>query len=300
MSKIFVLQGVPASGKSTWAKEFVKNEKSWVIVSRDEIREATGKYWVPEREKYISEVEEFQIRSAIKNNLNVVIDATNLNPKTIDKWNNLAKELNAEIEYKLFPIDIKIALERDKNRERSVGKKTLLRFFEKYFPEDLARYYRDDRLKKPYPWDNSKSDCIICDLDGTLCLHDSRSPYDLTRVKEDLPNLPLVKLLMIVNRLPYKIIFVSGREGTEQCMKDTYNWLNKYYRNQGEHCLHWELLMREENDYRADDIIKEEIYHKYIEPYYNVIAVLDDRDRVVQMWRHKLGLLTLQVYEGDF
>ena len=39
MSKIIVLQGPPACGKSTWAKEYVKDKKDWVIVSRDEIRE---------------------------------------------------------------------------------------------------------------------------------------------------------------------------------------------------------------------------------------------------------------------
>lgn len=50
MSKMIVLQGCPASGKSTWAKEFIKDKPNWVIVSRDEIREGTGKYWVPSRE----------------------------------------------------------------------------------------------------------------------------------------------------------------------------------------------------------------------------------------------------------
>ena len=67
MSKMIVLQGPPACGKSTWAKEYVKDKKDWVIVSRDEIREGTGKYWVPSRDGYISEIEEFSIRSAIRN-----------------------------------------------------------------------------------------------------------------------------------------------------------------------------------------------------------------------------------------
>jgi predicted kinase len=42
--KIIVLQGVPASGKSTWAKEYVKDKPDWVIVNRDSIIEATGQY----------------------------------------------------------------------------------------------------------------------------------------------------------------------------------------------------------------------------------------------------------------
>ena len=110
-NKLLVLRGAPASGKSTWAKEFV-----------------------PSREDYISDVEEFQIRSAIKNNLNVIIDATNLNPKTQEKWKNLAKEVDAEIDFKDFFIDFKTALERDNNRTRKVGKKVLEGFFSRYFP----------------------------------------------------------------------------------------------------------------------------------------------------------------------
>jgi len=52
-------------------------------------------------------------------------------------------------------------------------------------------------------------------------------------------------------------------------------------------------------DYRDDRIIKEEIYREKIAPVYNALFVLDDRDRVVAMWRD-LGLTCLQVANGDF
>ena len=60
-----------------------------------------------------------------------------------------------------------------------------------------------------------------------------------------------------------------------------------------------DLFMRADGDYRADSIVKEEIYHDKIEPVYNVLLVLDDRDSVVKMWR-SLGLTCLQVAEGNF
>ena len=119
--KILVLQGPPASGKSTFAKEFVKDKPDWIIVSRDEIREGTGKYWVPSRENYISDVEELSIRAAINRNLNVIIDATNLNQKTIDKLTNLAAELEVELEFKKFIISFNEAYWRDTKRTRKVG-----------------------------------------------------------------------------------------------------------------------------------------------------------------------------------
>lgn len=296
--KILVLQGVPASGKSTFARSLVLKDKSYVIVSRDAIREARGDYWIPEHEDYISDIEEFEIRSAIKHNLNPIIDATNLNPKTIAKWKNLAEELNVNIEFKMFEIDFATALERDSKRERSVGKKVLERFFRNYFPDQLKAYYTDDRLKGPfYLYNDEKEDCIIADLDGTVCLHDGRNPYDLTRVSEDIPNYPLVQFLkeLICNK---HIIFLSGREETNQCRQDTINWLTENICSP-DFGYKWELLMRDKNNFEPDEVIKERIFHKEIEPKYNVIAVFDDRDKVVKMWR-SLGLLCNQVYWGNF
>lgn len=296
--KILVLQGVPASGKSTFARSLVLKDKSYVIVSRDAIREARGDYWIPEHEDYISDIEEFEIRSAIKHNLNPIIDATNLNPKTIAKWKNLAEELNVNIEFKMFEIDFATALERDSKRERSVGKKVLERFFRNYFPDQLKVYYTDDRLKEPfYLYNDEKEDCIIADLDGTVCLHDGRNPYDLTRVSEDIPNYPLVQFLkeLICNK---HIIFLSGREETNQCRQDTINWLTENICSP-DFGYKWELLMRDKNNFEPDEVIKERIFHKEIEPKYNVIAVFDDRDKVVKMWR-SLGLLCNQVYWGNF
>ena len=296
--KILVLQGVPASGKSTFARSLVLKDKSYVIVSRDAIREARGEYWIPEHEDYISDIEEFEIRSAIKHNLNPIIDATNLNPKTIAKWKNLAEELNVNIEFKMFEIDFATALERDSKRERSVGKKVLERFFRDYFPNQLKAYYTDDRLKEPfYSYNDEKEDCIIVDLDGTVCLHNGRNPYDLTRVSEDIPNYPLVRFLqeLICNK---HIIFLSGREETDQCRQDTINWLTENICS-SDFGYKWELLMRDKNNFEPDEVIKERIFHKEIEPKYNVIAVFDDRDKVVKMWR-SLGLLCNQVYWGNF
>lgn len=123
-----------------------------------------------------------------------------------------------------------------------------------------------------------------------------RNPYDLTKVKEDRCDLRLQYLLNLIN-LYFKnnihIFFFSGREGTEQCYTDTFEWLSKYID------FPITLFMRNEGDYRPDEIIKIELYNKVIKDKYNVLCVFDDRDKVVKAWR-ELGLLTLQVYYGNF
>ncbi len=138
------------------------------------------------------------------------------------------------------------------------------------------------------------SNAIIVDIDGTLAIHNGRSPYDLTKVSEDLFNYNLWFVIKDCN-----IIFLSGREGKEQVRKDTIEWLKKYTNIQNNEFYSERLFMRAEKDHRPDNIIKAEIYENEIEPYYDIIAVFDDRNRIVDMWRKK-GLFTCQVNYGDF
>lgn len=272
MSKILVLCGPPASGKSTYAREFVKDKIDWVIVNRDSLREGRGEYWIPSQEDYISDLEEFSIKAAINRGLNVIIDATNLNPKTIDKWNKLAKITKSTIEFKEFYIPFKEALMRDGTRERQVGAKVLKSFYLKYYPDRYAEEMSDKR----YILEQNKSlpKCIIVDIDGTICLHQGRSPYDLTKVSEDKPNDPLVDLLRVLSG-SVDIIFFSGREGTKQCREDTAKWINDNIN------IPYQLYMRKEKDYRPDEVIKEELYNEIIKDNYYCVAIFDDRQKVV-------------------
>ena len=52
--QILVLQGVPASGKSTFARKLATEHTNWVIVNRDSMRKARGTYWLPSQEGYIA------------------------------------------------------------------------------------------------------------------------------------------------------------------------------------------------------------------------------------------------------
>ena len=290
MSKILVLCGPPAAGKSTYAREFIKGKTNWVIVNRDSLREGRGDYWVLSQEDYISDLEEFSVRAAIKRGLNVIIDATNLNPKTQEKWRNVADETKSSIEFKEFYVPFKEALKRDKNRERSVGEKVLKKFYLKYYPDKYAEEISDKR----YILEQNKSlpKCIIVDIDGTVAIHQGRSPYDLSKVSEDKPNYPLVDLLRVLSG-SVDIIFFSGREGTKQCQEDTVKWINDNIN------IPYQLYMRKEKDYRPDEVIKEELYNEIIKDNYYCVAIFDDRNRVIKKWR-EMGLLACQVYYGDF
>ena len=136
MIRMIILQGLPGSGKSTWAREFVTGKKDWVIVNRDSLRNMRGDYWIPEQEKLITQWEEFCIKSAIEEGLNVIIDATNLNHKTLQRWYNRYKLYDIHPEMHFFDIPVEECIKRDAEREKPVGKDVIMRMYNSYFKGD--------------------------------------------------------------------------------------------------------------------------------------------------------------------
>jgi|LakMenE01Jun11ns_1017448.scaffolds.fasta_scaffold9958857_9 hypothetical protein len=139
--------------------------------------------------------------------------------------------------------------------------------------------------------------CILIDIDGTLALKGKRDPYDFSKVSEDLLNLIVHDVISAYLSLNPDIepIFISGR--SDICIEDTLEWLF-------DKCLflkdsNFQLFMRNNEDYRNDFMVKEEIYLEKIAPYYLVKLIFDDRDSVVKMWRSH-GLTCFQVADGDF
>ena len=88
-----------------------------------------------------------------------------------------------------------------------------------------------------------------------------------------------------------EVIYVSGR--MEVSRDATVQWLARHKFPRG--ALH----MRADGDYRRDDIVKEEILDRLGLLPQQVLCVLDDRDRVVAMWRRR-GFRVLQVAPGDY
>ena len=131
--KLILTQGIPSSGKSTWAKQYVlESPLTRVRVNRDDIRRMLGKYWVPQRETLVSDIEEQCVFQALSSGYTVVLDATNLNPKYNKEWESIANLPNVIVEYKPFYISLEEAIKRDNNREESVGKEVITNFYNKY------------------------------------------------------------------------------------------------------------------------------------------------------------------------
>lgn len=145
-----------------------------------------------------------------------------------------------------------------------------------------------------------KKPAIIVDLDGTLADIRVRLKHlegEQKNWKEFNATIETDELhdwcKEIVNRMArdHMIIIVSGR--VDSLKRQTEEWLSK-------HDVRWDYLyMRKVHDMRPDQVIKLEIYQNFIKEEFKVIFVLDDRSKVVNMWRDQ-GLVCLQCAVGDF
>ena len=135
MSKLIITRGLPASGKSTWAKQWVlEDPEHRVRINQDDICLMLGKYWVPSREKLVQHIQEGALIEALERGYDIVIDNTNLNKKVIDNYRALVIAFgNHEIEYKdFFDAPLSVCIERDKARDLQVTEKVIRSFYNNY------------------------------------------------------------------------------------------------------------------------------------------------------------------------
>lgn len=299
MSHIILTRGLPASGKTTWARGWVAEKpQDRVRVNRDDIRAMLfdRPRYNHDQETLVTKAERAAVAGVLTSGFHVVVDATHLRPTYIRQWKRLAQAWGATVEVREFPIDLDEALKRNAERDRKVDEAVIRDMARKYLPkgeflpvstvEDEphggARYVPN--LKNPR--------AVIVDIDGTVALRwEGRDIYDGSLAHMDHPNDPVVRAVWHALESGCKIVFCSGRD--ERDREVTEQWIRAYITG------NFELHMRPEGDRRKDAIVKRELFDNHIRDRFNVLYVLDDRNQVVDMWRD-LGLTCLQVAPGEF
>ena len=163
---------------------------------------------------------------------------------------------------------------------------------------------------------------VIFDLDGTLADIEVRRKMSVKpngkmdwdvffhpdNIQYDKPVHAIVNLAQTYYKDGYNIVIFSGRN--DRSWKETKDWLKKH------DVPHHLLVMRPDKfksksfpvadgnpatldmRYMPDDILKKHMLDAFVD-INDVFLVVDDRDKVVKMWR-SLGLNTWQVAEGNF
>ena len=134
MNKLIICRGIPASGKTFWAKKWVlEDPEHRVRINQDDIRLMLGKYWVPNREPLVSHIQQEAICRAMSLGLDIVSDNTNLNPKVLKSFSDVAASNEYELEYKdFFDTPLSVCIERDRSRALQVTEKVIRGFYNNY------------------------------------------------------------------------------------------------------------------------------------------------------------------------
>jgi predicted kinase len=304
VQKVIILRGLPASGKSTWAHNFILKNPEYIRINKDELRRMlhANKY-SEENEQQVLKIRNNIIRSELYDGKSIIVDDTNFNNLHIKEIEKIKTDLeysfegardkygDIQIEVKNFNVDPVECIKRNALRTESerVPEEVIWNMYNKYIKSQ--EYPEQTKLVQ----NPSLPHAIICDLEGTLALHNGRSPYSCKECGSDEVNEPVNSVLKMYATNGYNIIFLSSRN--ESCRKETSLWLEEAGWPYG---IKERLYMREYKDNRKDALIKKEIFDNHIRDRYYIEFVLDDQDSVVSLWRDVIGLPCFQVAYGNF
>jgi len=300
--QILILVGAPGSGKSTFARYFLRTEENWTRLCRDDFRtmQFSSGNLSNHEEHLIAEMIDTAVETLLSKKCNVLLDATHCRSEYINHYIERFNHL-ADIGFKVFDVDAATIAERCEKRFQTTGKAVPVSVQKKFIEEF-------EKLKKNFDFsthpkrsigetiiaiqDAGLPKSILCDLDGTLALMHDRNPYDATHCDEDDLNEPVASVLRNFHSQGYQILLISGRE--DRFEQPTIRFLEKHS------ITYHQLWMRKSKDFRKDAIIKKEIFDAEIAGKYYIEFVLDDRNQVVEMWRKELRLPCFQVNYGNF
>ena len=141
---------------------------------------------------------------------------------------------------------------------------------------------------------------VLCDLDGTLSDTTHRERFVKSRPRDydsffaaagdDDPIYAVIEVVRALKGAGHEIHIITGRRDDTRAV--TEKWLERYG------VPYDRLVMREFDDRTPDDDLKRAWFERDYEPS-DILCVLEDRNRVVKMWR-ELGLTCLHVADADF
>ena len=262
-----------------------------------------GEYWVPSREGMVTELKHSFACEATRKGYDIVVDNMNLNPKEVGWWEDVISVANSltkfeyELEFKDFWTPVDECIRRDAMRPNPIGAKVIKDTWRRYQTFIIKENIKKS-LENKVKYVTGLPTAIIADMDGTLSLNTTGRPFYGDGAAEgmltDIENGAVVaSVRAMCDGIDAELIILTGREDTPEIRKATYDWLDR------RQLLPDKLLMRPKGDYSPAQECKRAIYEKYIEGNYNVLAVFDDSQKCVDMWREE-GLTCFQPNDGKF
>ncbi|TXS54434.1 polynucleotide kinase [Streptomyces sp. t39] len=298
------MTGLPASGKTTAARALqAEAEGRMRRVNLDDLRTMLD-VPAPERgrshahEQTVLAIQDAAVTAAVADGFDVVVDNTHLTPHIPKRLKAAVAGRAAFVVHDFTDVDVEECVRRDAVRERPVGEEIIRLLADKHLKARKGgwrltdEWFNDQQPVQPYVPDPALPSAVMCDIDGTLALRGDRGPFDFSRCDEDVLNISVRQALSSFRRADDDVIvLLSGRSEDHRDMTEA--WLRRH------EVPYDELWMRASGDGRRDDVVKAELFDRHVRHRFAVRVSLDDRDRVVAVWR-RMGLPTWQVNYGAF
>ncbi|UYD57598.1 polynucleotide kinase [Aeromonas phage B614] len=293
--RIICTVGPTSSGKTTWAEEQVRKAPTRIVnLNRDDFRFSlfACKTWSDYKfNKYNEMLVTTAVKAAAREAINlskiVIISDTNMNQSVQHEWKLFADEMQTGFELMYFAPG---TLESIMERNRYKGPRALPEHVVKKQYDEYERTYGGLKVYNRQA-NEHKRKCIMFDIDGTLMDNTGRGPFEWSKVMQDTPRESVFELWRMYKDRGYACVTVSGRDGVSEA--DTLESLRLHGLVPDAH------YQRRAGDPRPDDVVKQEIFWEQVEPNWCVQRAIDDRQKVVDMWR-RIGVECWQVQAGDF
>lgn len=298
---INVLIGPPASGKTEATKRAMAQSSNVVRVCLRDIRKSvTGsKIITPKTEALVNSIHDSMIEKAIGRGFDVIVDACNCDFRTLykklDYYMSVGKVNLVFMELKSFDSYhvINMARPTEDRWDSAITMKKNYDDFVKtltFHTVELTEKAENGNPIKACDYNPKLPEAVIIDIDDTISTRGEREPHDYTRVIEDAPRKDMIALL---NALDPTIVRIFSTGRPIKCQQDTAKWIDKYFIfNYKDKKYEPHLLMRQKGDWDHNAQVKCKNYDANIHCKYNVIAVIDDDCRALEMYKRK-GLNTL-------
>lgn len=130
MVTLYFLVGMPASGKTTWAEEKIKSGENIIHLSSDLLRvELYNNINDREHNSEVFNVMNKRTKDYLKNGVNVIYDATNINSKRRTSFVKELKKIDCKKICIYFAVNPSVCMNNDCNRDRQVGDRVIEKMY---------------------------------------------------------------------------------------------------------------------------------------------------------------------------
>ena len=309
MYTIILTRGIQGSGKSTWAKEWVaEDSENRIRINFDDLRNMMGNYKVENwklRETIINDMFVSFMKSAMENHYGIVVDNMNLSDSAVNRVEKIIEEYNKNhreqytYEFKNFFTDVNECIARDKKRLMPIGEDIIRKTWRTYRHKILQiqnNEFVDSLKSSKYSNNPELPNCIIADMDSTICFNTQGRPYfgkDAGKfMMDDIPNLGVIDIIRSFLRNKNgddKVFIITGRERTPEIERATLDYVDIFISEHPDIIV----LFRPNKEYMSGDDMKMKLIDENILGKYNILYAIDDSDKIVKRYRQN-GILTLQ------